>query len=674
MAHLSFFGIDNFRVFNDLNRFEFKPITILVGTNSSGKSSLSKGILLLKDAFEKVKYENELLNIWSLDNLSFQQNLSLGNFDSCINNHSKSDEITFELPMKFPLIDDLFSIRFTYKRADNALKNGVQKNVKIIHIDTQTEVLSHNNETGKLHIKFSFLKKKLDKIIPKVIEIHNIEDEITKLQEPFWKNRKSQILGLEGKSSRSLSQEDIPKEVQEKIAELNTKKTKVLPNYFTGNLYGFYELDSFNSTYPIYTDTLHNPHLYYTPELPLLNYSFLISEDFIRQHQKELQLSDKELLELTVKNNIIGGKLKIKTNDMIEYLKNLEINCLDELNIENEMYRQFNELRFFGTTLSEIRHPNTINETFFSKLIQKEPLFNEILDSEEGISYQELGQLRGFNLLLKPSELIIPNNLKFFLDTFIYSGIGSSFNTIASIYKSINYIPSVRTKVDRIFRNTSDSYLQEVLQAIHQSKLSETATDFINSYVKKFDIADEIYINLADDSSFTKILLLKDELKQELADVGYGVAQILPIILKIGTLISQGEPQPEYNTFYHSSSIVIVEEPETNLHPALQSKLADMFVECYQRYNIQFIVETHSEYLIRKLQYLTAKGEFSAKDSNIYYFNDPNNIPAGEPQVKKIEILEDGSLSDDFGGGFFDEAANWELELLRLKKNKIRQN
>jgi hypothetical protein len=302
------------------------------------------------------------------------------------------------------------------------------------------------------------------------------------------------------------------------------------------------------------------------------------------------------------------------------------------------------------------------------------------LDSEGGISYQELGQLRGFNLLLKPSnltipnpkfsELIIPNHLEFFLDTFIYNGIGESFNTIARIYKSIHYIPSVRTKVDRIFTNTSGSYLQEVLQEIHQSKLSETATDFINRYVKKFDIADEIYVNLADDSSFTKILLLKDGLKQELADVGYGVAQILPIILKIGTLISDGEPQPEFGTFYHASSIIIVEEPETNLHPALQSKLADMFVECYKKYKIQFIVETHSEYLIRKLQYLTAKGEFSAKNSNIYYFNDPNNIPVGEPQVKKIEILEDGSLSDDFGSGFFDEATNWKFELLKLKKTQ----
>ncbi len=204
--------------------------------------------------------------------------------------------------------------------------------------------------------------------------------------------------------------------------------------------------------------------------------------------------------------------------------------------------------------------------------------------------------------------------------------------------------------------------------------LSEESGEFINKYVQLFNIADKIDIDLTEDSSFTKIYLSKNGYRQELADVGYGVSQVLPIILKIGVLITQGAPFPIEGQSYYSSSILIIEEPETNLHPALQSKLADMFVECYEKYNIQFIVETHSEYLVRKLQYLTAKEQFAAEDSVIYYFHDPNNVPEGEKQVKRIDILEDGSLSDDFGTGFFDEAANWELELLRLKNNKARQN
>jgi hypothetical protein len=52
------------------------------------------------------------------------------------------------------------------------------------------------------------------------------------------------------------------------------------------------------------------------------------------------------------------------------------------------------------------------------------------------------------------------------------------------------------------------------------------------------------------------------------------------------------------------------------------------------------------------------------EDIVIYYFNAPNNIPAGEPQVKKIEILEDGRLSQPFGSGFYDETARIMSALL----------
>ncbi|MBK8493483.1 MAG: AAA family ATPase [Saprospirales bacterium] len=53
MPILSGFGLKNFRVFKEETFFELAPITLLTGTNSSGKSSLLKALLLWQDFTKK---------------------------------------------------------------------------------------------------------------------------------------------------------------------------------------------------------------------------------------------------------------------------------------------------------------------------------------------------------------------------------------------------------------------------------------------------------------------------------------------------------------------------------------------------------------------------------------------------------------------------------------------
>lgn len=116
---------------------------------------------------------------------------------------------------------------------------------------------------------------------------------------------------------------------------------------------------------------------------------------------------------------------------------------------------------------------------------------------------------------------------------------------------------------------------------------------------------------------------------------------------------------------------IIIEEPEANLHPNLQSKLADIFAITlkYIPY-IKFVIETHSEYFIRKLQYLTAKNEIAPNQSVIYYFNADKYVTAQEPKVKKIEINNRGSLSDTFGPGFYDETARLQFDFITLRREQ----
>ena len=72
-----------------------------------------------------------------------------------------------------------------------------------------------------------------------------------------------------------------------------------------------------------------------------------------------------------------------------------------------------------------------------------------------------------------------------------------------------------------------------------------------------------------------------------IADVGFGMSQLLPIVV-------MGLRAPE-------SSILIFEQPEIHLHPALQSKLADFMLKLAIS-GKRVLVETHSDYFIHRLR------------------------------------------------------------------------
>lgn len=247
---------------------------------------------------------------------------------------------------------------------------------------------------------------------------------------------------------------------------------------------------------------------------------------------------------------------------------------------------------------------------------------------------------------------------------YIDQAIIGDINKVAKdIFERIKYLP-FRGKVMRNYGLSEDNQwvglikkYQSTLEMIeHIGDDEEDLTIlggqylFIKRWLQKFNVSEEIKPFIDNQFGFQSL----EVNGRPLIEQGTGIAQIVYILLSIAL-------NPEHD------KIFLIEEPEANLHPKFQSLLADMFIDAAKTFDIQFIIETHSEYLIRKMQYLTAKKEVACTDTVIYYFHDPNNVPAGEPQVKKIEILEDGSLSSDFGAGFFDEATNWKFELMRLK-------
>ena len=109
-----------------------------------------------------------------------------------------------------------------------------------------------------------------------------------------------------------------------------------------------------------------------------------------------------------------------------------------------------------------------------------------------------------------------------------------------------------------------------------------------------------------------------------LTDVGFGVSQVLPVIVEC---------------FYAApGSTVIMEQPEIHLHPAVQAGLADLFIEAVHTHEggaprgTQLIVESHSEHLLRRLLRRIAEERIDPDQVRCYVVN-------SDPAGSRIEPL-----------------------------------
>ena len=132
-----------------------------------------------------------------------------------------------------------------------------------------------------------------------------------------------------------------------------------------------------------------------------------------------------------------------------------------------------------------------------------------------------------------------------------------------------------------------------------------------------------------------------------LTDVGFGVSQVLPVIVE---------------SFYaEPGSTVIMEQPEIHLHPSVQAGLADLLIDAaLSRENgkerkTQFIIESHSEYLLRRLLRRIAEGDrISSKDVRCYIVD---NSDSGSV-ISPLQVDELGNVhnwpKNFFGDPNFD--------------------
>ncbi|MCE9564362.1 MAG: AAA family ATPase [Planctomycetes bacterium] len=164
----------------------------------------------------------------------------------------------------------------------------------------------------------------------------------------------------------------------------------------------------------------------------------------------------------------------------------------------------------------------------------------------------------------------------------------------------------------------------------------------VNQWLQKLDIGYKIKVHPVGGAA-GELFELRLEDKQSsvwveaaVSDVGFGVSQVLPIVVQ--SLATTGQ-------------ILAIEQPEVHVHPRLQAELGDLFVESAAKHGNQFILETHSEHLALRIQRRIREGSVNPEDVCVLYVERGHDGST----VTRIPLDRDGDFTDGFPGGFFTE-------------------
>ncbi len=415
-----------------------------------------------------------------------------------------------------------------------------------------------------------------------------------------------------------------------------------------------FDIDQESSSFSISLD----PHAHRITLLEKANSNLSMLYNQINVIEKKI----KEIKFELEKNNDKFSREYIELNSELEKnQKNLE-DIRSEAN-QFEITVMFTEIssNFKSNKLSEALRQGYENyiENFkiyesvdFDRSGEEEEVEEEYFEYLESEEYSESIDLTNIDIFNKNKESIKKN----FDDT---------LNFIDSL--EVYYLPATLFKYSTLFsikdsRNSLAQTIHEYYQLnLHQNDWN---TLFVNEWLKEFNVGDSLEVKQIEGEAYT-VNVINNGVSLSLADAGTGAIQVVLLILRMAILIYK-------NLQFDKNIIVVIEEPEINLHPALQSKLADLFFSVYEDYGIKFIIETHSEYMIRRSQVITAKQEFSAELDSVnpnpftaLYFPSEENA-----QVYSMNYHSDGTFENSFCSGFFDASSSSTLELIKLKRQK----
>ena len=253
-----------------------------------------------------------------------------------------------------------------------------------------------------------------------------------------------------------------------------------------------------------------------------------------------------------------------------------------------------------------------------------------------------------------------------------YSNMQQLFSPLqtrfANLFRSIEYLGPLREYPRRHYawqgKHTPGvgRHGEDTVTALFSGRIQLRSLDEqIPKWLQRLDLIDSYRLNpISDTEKDYEFLVRKYKGGPEvrLTDVGFGVSQVLPVLV-LCYYVPEG-------------SILILEQPEAHLHPKVQSELADLLIEVVKNRRLQIILESHSEHLLIRLMRRIAEEQISADDT-AFYFCEMNE---GTSEIERLNVDDYGNITNwpqnFFGDATGDLVEKTKAEMKRKKEQGLR--
>lgn len=579
------YQLTNFKAFAGPETIPIRPITLIYGPNSSGKSSILQSLLLLKQTLQEAENSETLL-------LPKGNLVNLGGYRDFVHRHDVSK------PFSFKVILDVYKQELL-----DVFEKLLPKSL------VKTPLLG-------LQVTFKY-EQQVSNIVVDSVEIF-VDNDSSPLA--IYKTEKS----IETNSEQDKSQSDLRRENID-LAETLLKLDNI--NYEHSFWQAWWE--KFGNLLPSHS---RNRIAQIFQDLEF-HYGRKGWRDRIQHELKKNHNDFKEKLEKTDESSTLTRQeLELKllqTESLIRLWKHFDNYTFEKATEDLTQLCQDSFLPY--RNFLPIQSSTTPNNKF-QRLLPW---------SCTGIPLEQFIGLEIWDLpsiifqRYKPdfSEItsLASTRLKRFLESIVYIGPLRDYperiyilsgNLNKEVGKSGKMLPDV------LFKNP------ELLKLVN-----EKLNDFKLGYELKVSSFTDEFSGISD--LFALRLIDKDTgVNVSIQDVGFGISQVLPVIVQ--SMLSR-------------NSTLLIEQPEIHIHPRLQAELGSLFADCIKPpFDNNFIIETHSEHLMLRLQKLIRKGELQPEDIAVIY------VDRGSEGSKCLHLRmdEEGDFIDEWPDGFFEEDFN----------------